>query len=161
MIHLLCGGPGAGKTTLAHRLKEEKNAAHFNIDDRLKHKIPERIDPFFLMRFFPDYKQALTDILKEAQPILTSGRDVVLDVGALTRDVRKAIRQWAGEIGHPLTLHFIDTPKEIRFARIAERNAERGATYSFRVSVELAEIVESVFQPPTADEMPEIHDNSK
>ena len=58
----------------------------------------------------------------------------------------------AREAQIPVRLHFIDVPADRRWARIAERNETRGATFLLEVTRSMFDFVENRFEKPRADE---------
>ena len=91
-VHLLCGLPGAGKTTLARQLEAGLPAVRFSLDE-------------WMLRLYPDLHFADGDyaalaetckllIWDIARQVLNGGTDVVLDWNQWNRQRRAA---WAGK----------------------------------------------------------------
>jgi hypothetical protein len=57
--------------------------------------------------------------------------------------------------GLAVELHFLDVPAGERWRRIEARNATKAETYqlSFDVTREMFDFVESIWEPPTQDEI--------
>jgi predicted kinase len=138
-------------------IERERGAVRFSIDEHLKApQFPEHRDIQFIMSMVANGKPEFIRILKEAQKPLAQGKDVVLDVATFNRASRDIIRMWAAEIGKPITLYYCLVDKNVRLARLRERNKGAGKAFSFKVPEWVFEIVEESFQPPTDDEMPVI-----
>ena len=147
MLILICGLPGAGKTTLARRLEVERPAVRFTEDE-------------WVARLFgPDaaHDGPLRDRIHEVQwghavRVAQLGVDVVLDWGFWARGQRDDYRGRAAALGLTTELHYLDVSRDDLWRRIALRN--RGLPPdSFHVHEhELDEWV-TWFEPPTADEL--------
>ncbi|NKB26358.1 MAG: hypothetical protein GKR99_01875 [Rhodobacteraceae bacterium] len=53
----------------------------------------------------------------------------------------------------PVTLHYIDVPRDIRWDRVQQRNTEKGATFALEVTREMFEFIEDLWEAPTEAEM--------
>lgn len=153
-IHLVMGATGAGKTTYAARLAAERDAVSFIVDDWLARLfVPdapkENVWPWALERV----ERCERQIWKTAQEILHRGIEVVLDINMMNREVRARQRARAAELGFPISIYYLDVPREVRWARVAQRNEEKGDTYAFPVSRAFFDFVETVIEPPTPDEL--------
>jgi hypothetical protein len=71
----------------------------------------------------------------------------------MRRADRERIRQMAEGRGLPLQWHFVDAPQEVRRARVADRNAGKGATFVMEVTPEMFELLEGVYEPPAPAEL--------
>ena len=114
---LTCGLPGAGKTTLARRLADERGAVRLTKDEWL-----------WALGSTP-WDEAANDrveaeLWRLAQDILRLGTSVVLDFGLWAREERDEMRLAARELGAGVELHFLDVPLAELWRRIEERNAE-------------------------------------
>ena len=120
-VHLLCGLPGAGKTTLARQLEAGLPAVRFSLDE-------------WMLRLYPDLHFAsgnygeLAETCKlliwdTARQALNVGTDVVLDWNQWSRE-RRAV--WAGRAeaaGAAVVVHYVRTPLETSIERAAVRAA--------------------------------------
>ena len=88
-----------------------------------------------------------------AEAVLAAGASVVLDIGAMRRADRERIRQIAEAKSLSLQWHFVDTPQEVRRARIADRNATKGETFVMEVTPEMFEMLEAIYEPPVPAEL--------
>ncbi|MBL8973074.1 MAG: hypothetical protein JNK56_20990, partial [Myxococcales bacterium] len=56
------------------------------------------------------------------------------------------------DVGHPLTVHLLDAPRELRRERVLRRNEARGETFAQVVPLEFFELASDLWQPPDDDE---------
>ena len=143
-LHLTCGLPGAGKTTLARRLAVERDALRFTKDE-------------LVLALGGDlYDDELRDLVEAklvelAFELLAAGRSCILDFGLWSREERDALRLRARAAGVRVELHVLDVePEELR-RRIAERYADAPHTTAEISAEQLAEWASS-FERPSEDE---------
>lgn len=153
-FHLVCGPTGAGKTTLALRLAQEHGALPFSIDD-------------WMVRLFGPDRPAKPDwpwiaervarcealIVETAMAAARQGVSSILDLGFQRADQRQRIAQRARAGGVALRLHVIDVSIEERWRRVSRRNDAQGETYRVTVTRPMFDFIESIWQPPSPDEM--------
>lgn len=146
---LMVGLPGAGKTTLARRLEQERPALRLTPD--------EWITPLFGPNLAPATLDACRDPVESVQwhvaaRALTLGVDVVLDFGFWTKDERDGFRSRAAALGARSEIRFLDVPLSVLADRLAKRNADLPA-HAFHISEAQLERWASKFEPPTGDEL--------
>jgi predicted kinase len=130
---IVCGSPGAGKTTHARRLAATRGAVLLDIDtatERLVrvalaesgHDPDDRDSGYFKKTFRDPIYETLFDIARENLP----AQDVII-VGPFTREIRDP--EWpawlAARLGSPVEVHYVHCPPEIRRQRLAGRGNER------------------------------------
>lgn len=155
-IHFVVGSTGAGKTTYSLKVAQERNALRYTIDEWM-HTL-----------FFPDLRPPITfawamerverceqQIWALCRQALAQGIDVVLEISMSTVQLRDKQRAIARSMGIPYTLHYLDVDVEERRRRVVQRNREKGAAYSFEVTSDMFDFVESMFEPLTAEELRE------
>jgi hypothetical protein len=81
------------------------------------------------------------------------GISLVLDLGFQRADQRQRIAQQAQAAGLAVRRHLIDVPTEERWRRVSGRNDARGETYRVTVTRPMFDFIESIWQPPSPDEM--------
>lgn len=148
-VHLLCGLPGAGKTTLARRLERTQNAVRFTLDEwmlALSDSTP-----------YDDEYGALADRVKEliwrvAASVLATDHDVVLDWSQWSRSAREAARQRAEALGASVLLHYVDVPLTVAEERLAARSARAPADAHQIDLDDLRRFAADLFEPPQPDE---------
>lgn len=153
-FHLVCGSTGAGKTTHALRLMQEHGALHFSIDDWMVRLFgpdqPPKPDwPWIAERV--GRCEAL--IVETAMAAARQGASSVLDLGFQRANQRQRIARQVRAAGFAVRLHFIDASVEERWRRISNRNNAQGETYRVIVTRPMFDFIESIWQPPSPDEM--------
>ena len=118
-LHLTCGLPCAGKTTLAREI-EQRGALRLTSDEwiiRLHGSDP------VMARDEAIRGGIEVALLELAMRVLSLGVDVVLDFGVWSRSEREEMRGRAAFVGARSELHFVDAPLDVLIARVAARNA--------------------------------------
>jgi len=151
---LVCGSTGAGKTTYSISLANEIGAIRFSIDpwmQTLYAKDMTSLDySWMIERVYRCYNQ----IWDVSEQILKLNGNVILDLGFTSKGQRDFFTSKAKEIGIESELHFIDTPKDIRKKRVAERNKIKDpALYSFEVTDMMFNFMETKFEAPNKEEL--------
>ncbi len=138
---VICGLPGAGKTTHARRLEEEMNA----------------------IRFCPDeWMQALGIVLEDegrrerieqlqwtvAKRPLRLGQSVLIEWGTWGRSERDHLREVAKGLGAQVELHYLTAPLTVLFERVQRRGMEETP-----ITREDMERWARLIEVPAADEM--------
>jgi len=146
-LFLICGLPGAGKTTLAKQLERERPALRFTED--------EWMERLFHAAYGHDNEKRET--VKRVQwetavRALRLGVDVVLDWGFWARSERDDWRARAAALGVRTELRFLDVPRDELLRRLAARNAALPPDTFHVDDAELDEWL-LLFEPPTADEL--------
>lgn len=154
MIHLIVGNTGSGKTTYSNELKKKTNGIIFSIDKWnsilfLADKKPTDGLDWFLERI-DRTENLIMDLVRQLE---NSKTDSILDLGLSKFEHREKFRKFAVLNNYPLTLHFLDIPKEVRFKRVMKRNHEKGETFKFEVNQENFDFMEDWFEKPTEKEM--------
>ncbi|MCG8273922.1 ATP-binding protein [Aquamicrobium sp. NLF2-7] len=145
ILHLICGLPGAGKTTLGKQLEQAVNAIRFSPDEWLS-----RLGIGFYDEAGRDKVERLQWEL--AQQLLRHGNDVVLENGFWSREERDRYRAVADKIGATTKIHFLDVPLAELKLRIARRNHTRDPDTPEIDPSSLDEWA-GLFEPPNDDEL--------
>tara|TARA_R110000868_G_scaffold45958_5_gene152203 strand:+ start:11226 stop:11714 length:489 start_codon:yes stop_codon:yes gene_type:complete len=154
MIHLIVGNTGSGKTTYSNELKRKTNGVIFSIDTWnntlfLADKQPTDGLEWFLERIERAEKMIM-DLVRQLE---NSETDSILDLGLSKHEHREKFRKFADLNDFELTIHFLDIPRDTRLNRVMKRNAEKGETFEFEVSIENFDFMENWFEKPTEKEM--------
>jgi predicted kinase len=149
-LHLTCGLPCAGKTTLAKRLEHETGGLRLTTDEWLKRIFGEALTVEEANKVRENFEARLLDLTIE---LLERGVDVVLDFGVWSREERETFRARAAAVGARSELHFLDVPVEELVRRLHERNSDLPAG-TFRITEEQLREYATWLQPPTPDELP-------
>ncbi len=149
-LYMLCGLPGAGKTTMARQMEKEKRILRLCPDEWIERLFGTRdhIDNPKLA----DKRRAHIEALQwdMAACVLTLGVDVVLENGFWSRSERQMYRQRAEALGAKVEVIFLNVSRAALLTRINRRNNEPGA---FVTSEKDLDKWLAVFEPPTADEL--------
>jgi predicted kinase len=144
-LHLTCGLPGSGKTTLARRLAVERDALRFTKDELVLALGGDLYDDELRDRV----EAALIDLAFE---LLAAGRSCILDFGLWSREERDALRVRARAQGVRVELHFLDVEPDELLRRIDTRYADEPHTTAEITAEQLAAWVSS-FEAPSEDEL--------
>ncbi len=159
-VHLICGLPGAGKTTLAKKIEDEQRALRFSLDEWL-------ITLFGRYPITPDNHAAHVErvlscrslIWLMAERALHLGVDVILDDGFFLKEHRAEYRKLIENAGAKPKLYFVDVDSEKLLTRLHNRNKDL-PTNNFAIENDLMAYFFSLFEPPTAEEMELVHINN-
>ncbi|MGZ3716634.1 MAG: AAA family ATPase [Ktedonobacterales bacterium] len=137
---LVCGLPGAGKTTLARRLADEIPAVRLCPDE------------WMAALGFNLYDETVRDRLevlfwRHAQYLLRLGQSVILESGFWLRSDRDEKRLGARALSATVELHYLDVPLDERWRRIEARNTE-GAWGAVPITRTQLESYERFFEIP-------------
>ncbi len=142
---LLCGLPGAGKSTLAKKLASEMPAVVMSPDQELY----ERGISFFDEKARADIE---AEQWKKALKLAKSGSNVVLENGFWGREERDKLRLEAHSNGLRIELHYLELPFEELWQRVDTRN-KKETELDAPLTRERLEKSASQLQPPDKDEM--------
>lgn len=152
-VHLICGLPGAGKTTYAEKLRQDLRGVRFSIDDW-----NDRL--FFMDRaptsdfnwFYERVQRCCTQMRDTAEQVIAAGCPAIFDCGLTNRQERTIFYDWADEQGFSASLHFLDVDSHIRWQRVQSRNQEKGKTYRLDVTRDMFDFMDSIWEAPQDEE---------
>lgn len=147
-LFLICGLPGAGKTTLARQIEVSRPALRLCPDEWIATLLADPSDTLELDRLRTPVETLQWVVAKRA---LVLGVDVVLEYGFWSREERAYFRQQADALGAQVELHYLEVGRNELWARLARRNANLPQG-TFAVTEEQLDLWLSWFEPPTADE---------
>ena len=113
-LYLMCGLPGAGKTTRAKAIVEATGALHLCADEWVTGLGLSLVD-------FESRIRLQEVLLAHAGKLLRSGVSVVIEFGSWHRRERDRIRQVAADAGAKTELHFLDAPVDELVRRVRQR----------------------------------------
>ena len=143
-LHLTCGLPGSGKTTLARQLAAERDAHRFTKDewvlalggDLYDDELRERVE---------------ARLIELAFELLAAGRSCILDFGLWSRAERDALRLRAHAQGARVELHVLDVGPDELLRRVGRRYVDEPHTTAEISAEQLAAWVSS-FEAPSDEE---------
>jgi predicted kinase len=140
VLHLMCGLPGSGKTTLAKKISKQCNAVRFSPDEWLYD---------LGLGFYNDEARIKVEKLqwKVAQALLRAGHDVILENGFWFKSERDTYRAIADKLGATTKIYFLDISLEELKNRLIERNRESTA-YTPIVNLSHLDKWADLFDPP-------------
>ena len=153
VLHLICGLPGAGKTTLAKNLEVAHKAIRFCPDEWIKDIWPPKISESEGGNYRDEIEQLQWKIGKN---ILKTGVDVIIEWGTWGKSEREKLRDEAWEVGSKVKFYYLDVPIEVLKERIIKRNKNLGKYEFYMKEEQLDEDLNNyfnLFQPPSEDEL--------
>jgi len=148
-LHLICGLPCSGKTTLAKALERELPALRLCPDEWIARLYGTDISSAALALARDPIEQALWDL---AGRVLVLGVDVILEYGFWSRDERESFRGRAAELGARSELYYTEVSEGELLNRLARRNADLPEE-TFRIDEERLREWVRLFEAPDADEL--------
>ena len=145
-LHLLCGLPGSGKTTFAHRLASNESVVVLGSDEWMARLFGSECADNDDLRGRVSKLQ--WDIARQA---LTAGANVVLDWGFWFRSEREEFRALAGQLGSEAITWYFDTPLAEIHRRLRQRNQAHDFL-TFEVTPGQIDAWSAKFEPPGNDE---------
>lgn len=148
-LTMICGLPGAGKTTLARQIERERGAIRLAPDEWITTLLADPADIAERDRLRDPVEAIQWDL---AQRLLALGCDVVLEWGFWGRAERARYRAAAEAIGARVELRYLDVPRDELLARLARRNADLPPG-TFAVTPADLDLWLGWFEPPGPDEL--------
>jgi predicted kinase len=139
---LMCGLPGAGKTTRARDLAARLAAVRFTPDEWLADLGLDVYDE-------PQRDRLEKLLWRHAQDLLRHGRSVILDYGFWSRAERDEKREAGRALGVRVQLDYVDVP----FTELARRVADRNGRGFGTITAEQLTHYATFFQAPDAAEL--------
>jgi predicted kinase len=128
-LYLVCGLPGAGKTTRSQQVVDSVGAVHLSPDEWIVRLGISLIDYEFRIK--------LQDcMLEHAGRLLRCGVSVVIEFGSWHRAEREKIRQVAVREGATTELHFVDAPLDELVRRVRNRGGPEAEVLASKVLLE-------------------------
>jgi predicted kinase len=152
ILHLICGLPGSGKTTLAKNIAASTGAIRFSPDEWIKDIWNDKAETEG--NLFRDQIEQLQ--WKTAKQMLQNSISVIIEWGTWGRTEREKLRDETKNVGAAVKFYYLDISREILKERVLMRN-QRTDHYEFYIPTEeietfLDECFRS-FQIPTEEEL--------
>ena len=139
-----CGKMGAGKSTLAKRLAEDKDAVLISEDDLLSKLYAEKITSVKDYKYYSDkLKPVVSDTTRQ---ILKKSINVVLDFPANTESQRQWLCSISDTINAMHICYFVDRSDEVCIKQLLKRGNPKTDT------VEMFHAITKYFVEPTESE---------
>lgn len=140
-LYLVCGLPGAGKTTYAKRLEGETRATRFCPD--------EAMESLSVSMFHEEFRDRLEKLfVRFAESILRQGSSVIIEFGSWGKSERDDLREMARRAGAMVCLYWLEAP----IAELARRVHARGGPDKDYFSEELLQETYDRIDHPTPEE---------
>ncbi len=151
-LHLICGLPGSGKTTLSKKIESETGAIRFTPDEWIKDIWKELAETEG--NTHRDQIEQLQWMI--GRQILKSGTDIIIEWGTWGKDERDILRNEAHALGSKVKLYYLEVSKDQLKERILQRNKQLG-DHEFHMpedtlDAELDRYFQT-FQVPTEEEL--------
>jgi len=143
---LVCGLPGAGKTTLAKKISKERQAIRLSADEWILGILEDQGDLVERDRLRDPMEQLLWS---HAQRLLQVGLSVILENGFWAKEEREGYRETAVNLGVKVELYYVQADLITLWERIKKRNTNLQEMQMTKKELEEAW---QVFQPPTTEE---------
>lgn len=147
-IHMLCGLPCSGKSTLAKKIETEMKAFTLSFDEWMVAIFGSNHSDMIGFQYAPKVT-ILMNILRTR--LLEYGIDVIIDDGFATRASRDGMRKMAMELGVNYKLYFLSCTEEILLQRLQRRNTNLKEGEVFIPEYKFKKFLEK-FEPPGDDE---------
>ncbi|WP_348943752.1 ATP-binding protein [Chitinibacter sp. FCG-7] len=148
IVRLIEGPVGAGKSTFSGSLVTDTNGVHIALDEWFARLFSsDRPEGDFIPWYIARKERLLELIWTHSKTILNSGADVILELGLIQRQQRMDFCRQVISEGYALVMYELDAPREVRRARVHDRNLNRGATFSMVVPDHIFEIASNMWEP--------------
>jgi len=147
-LYLICGLPGAGKTTLAKELEQSQSALRLCPDEWIAAILADPNDTAELDRLRSPVESIQWEVAKRA---LILGTNVILENGFWSRAERAQFRAEAEALGAHVELRYLELSRDELWARLSKRNANLPPG-TFHVTEEQLDLWLSWFEAPSEDE---------
>ena len=138
---IVCGLPGAGKTTLAQDLERDYRAIRLSADDWMD---------ALSIDLYDEEKRAQIETLQRnlAQQLLAVGQTVIIEWGTWAKSERDALRVEARALGAAVELRYVSARTDEFFDRIQRRGRENPP-----ISRDAILRWSEIFEEPTSEEL--------
>lgn len=157
LIHLICGSTGAGKTTYAQDLADDISGIIFSIDEWMVslfgEDAPKDLSPAW---FVPRVSRCENQMWAMALQLGKLGIPSILDFGFQRREHRQRYTSLARASQLPAKLHFLDVDASMRWKRVQSRNENQGRTFQMKITRNMFDYIETIWEPPSNDELKSI-----
>ena len=151
ILHLICGLPGTGKTTLAKEIAAKTGAIRLCPDEWIKDIWFEKAETEG-----NNYRDAIEQLQwKIGKNILQSGLSIIIEWGTWGQDEREKLRDEAHDLGANVKFYYLSESKDVLKQRILTRNYDHRNHFVISES-EVDDLLENAIkniQIPTSEEL--------
>jgi predicted kinase len=152
ILHLICGLPGSGKTTLAKSITESTGALRFSPDEWIKDIWNDKAETEGNQ--FRDQIEQLQ--WKTAKYMLQHSIDVIIEWGTWGRTEREKLRDEAKAVGAKVKFYHLNISRELLKERVLKRNQNINQHEFYIPEKDIETFLDECFksfQIPTAEEL--------
>ncbi len=154
LIHLICGPIGAGKTTYARKLAAASSGVVFSIDEWMVslfgEDAPKSMEPSWI---FPRVDRCEKRVWAMALQLGALHVPSILDLGFQRSEHRQRFVALAKKAQLSPKMHVLDVDAIERWKRVEDRNATEGDTFHMRISRDMFDYVETIWEQPEEKEI--------
>lgn len=143
-LMLMCGLPGAGKTTLARQLEVTRRAVRLCPDEWIDPLLLQPIDAHELARLRAPIEAIQWELTVR---LLALGQNVILEWGFWPREERELYRARAQALGAQVEIYVLLAPIDTLWERLDRRNRQLSPG-TFFISKTQLELWWPLFEPP-------------
>ncbi|RTL55560.1 MAG: ATP-binding protein [Rhodocyclaceae bacterium] len=148
-VILIEGPVGAGKSTFAQALAQERQGVHIALDQWFAILFSPDRPTTDVVPWYMEHKERLLHLIwRHSQHVLASGKDVILELGLIQKPGRQAFCQSVQDAGFDPKVFVLDAPRDVRRLRVQRRNTEQGATFAMVVPEAVFEMASDLWEPP-------------
>jgi len=148
-LHLVVGPVGAGKSTFALQLAAHYRALRLNLDEWMAELFSADRPPGGSLSWYVERTARCVELIwRLAERAIDVGTDVVLEIGLIQRSERESLYARVDAHGYDLTVYVLDAPRDLRRARVLQRNQQQGPTFSMEVPPHIFELASDMWEPP-------------
>lgn len=148
-LFLICGLPGAGKTTLAKQLESAHHALRLCPDEWISSLLHDSNNIVERDRLRSPIEALQWELAKR---VLLLGNHVILEWGFWSHEERVRYRFEGELLGARVELHYLAVDRDVLWERLSKRNAQM-PTGTFAVTEADLDLWSGWFEPPTVDEL--------
>lgn len=147
-LHIIEGPVGAGKTTYANRLGREIGTPPLVLDAWMVNLFQADRPDSGVWTWYAERKaRCYSQIMDLAFNALDHGNDVIVELGLIRVEDRLRLYTDLESKGCDFKVHVLETPREERKRRVAQRNTGQGETFAMHVSEEVFEMASDMWEP--------------
>lgn len=155
-IHLVEGPVGAGKSTYCKALAERTGGVHIALDEWFVRLFsPDRPDSDVALWYVQRKARLVDHIWQHTRALLAAGATPILELGLLQRQSRTDFYRRARDAGFEVQVYVLEASRDLRRARVARRNEEKGPTFSMVVPEAFFELASDMWESPDDVEVQE------